>query len=107
METGNKFSKIEIYDGQFRGNILVLGRTYSGKTYFIQQLAINSFFGHLTKAYYVTGIILSDTRKAQIEACFDCTVEFIAVKDEEDLNDVLEHFKEVNEDSDETNDETD
>ena len=107
METGNRFSKIEIYDGQFRGNILVLGRTDSGKTYFIQQLALNGFFGQLTKAYWVTGVILSDTRKVQIESCFDCTVEFIAVKDEEDLNEILEHFKEANEDSDKNNDDTD
>ena len=43
METGNEtknISTIDIYDGQFRGNILVLGRTDSGKTYFIQQLQL-------------------------------------------------------------------
>ena len=107
METGNRFSNIEIYDGQFRGNILVLGRTDSGKTYFIQQLALNNFFGSLVKAYWVSGVVLSDTRKAQIEACFDCDIEFILVKDEDELNDALEHFKEVNEDSDENNDDTD
>ena len=44
METEKEIkntSTIDIYDGQFRGNILVLGRTDSGKTYYIQQLALN------------------------------------------------------------------
>ena len=78
--------------------------------HFIQQLALNNFFGSLTKAYsyWVSGVLLSTTCKAQIEACFDCDIEFINVKDEEDLNDALEHFKEVNENVDEnTDDETD
>ena len=100
MESGNSFSKIEIYDGQFRGNILVLGRTDSGKTYFIQQLALNNFFGKLIKAYWVSGIEISESRKAQIESCFDCDIEFMIVKDEDDLNDVIEHFKEINQDID-------
>ena len=77
--------------------------------HFIQQLAFNNFFGSLTKAYsyWVSGVLLSNTCKAQIEACFDCDIEFIDVKDE-DLNNALEHFKEVNKDADEnTDDETD
>ena len=103
MESGSKFSKIEIYDGQFRGNILVVGRTDSGKTYFIQQFALNNFFGELVKAFWVSGIELSESRKAHIESCFDCDIEFMIVKDEDDLNDILEHFKEINQDSDDSN----
>ena len=41
MEFGNK---IQVYDAQFPGNILVLGKAASGKTYFIQKLAKNGFF---------------------------------------------------------------
>ena len=38
-----------IYDGKFRGNILVLGRTECGKTSFVQKLALYDFFGKLKK----------------------------------------------------------
>ena len=35
----------EIYDGKFVGNILIVGQTACGKTFFIQKLAVNNFFG--------------------------------------------------------------
>ena len=38
-----------IYDGKFKGNILVLGRTECGKTSFVQKLALYDFFGKLKK----------------------------------------------------------
>ena len=38
-----------IYDGKFTGNILILGRTECGKTTFVQNLAINNFFGELNQ----------------------------------------------------------
>ena len=41
MEVGNK----SIYEGQFRGNILVVGKTGCGKTYFLKKLGLNKFFG--------------------------------------------------------------
>ena len=94
MET----STIDIYDGQFRGNILVLGRTDSGKTYFIQQLALNGIFGNLEKTYWVSGITLSDTRKAQIQSCFSNEIEFHDISSYEDLNELINYFKEINED---------
>ena len=34
-----------VYDAKFSGNILIVGRTGSGKTYFTQKLVINKFFG--------------------------------------------------------------
>ena len=36
-----------IYDGQFLGNILVVGRTNCGKTTFVEKLGINNFFGNI------------------------------------------------------------
>ena len=33
----------EIYDGKFVGNILIVGRTACGKTFFTQKLAVNIF----------------------------------------------------------------
>ena len=45
MEAGNK----SIYDGQFCGNILVVGKTECGKTHFIQKLGLHKFFGKIVK----------------------------------------------------------
>ena len=36
-----------IYNGQFSGNILVVGKTGSGKTTFLEKLGIKFFFGNL------------------------------------------------------------
>ena len=33
-----------IYDGQFRGNVLVVGKTGCEKTTFLEKLGINYFF---------------------------------------------------------------
>ena len=44
-----------IYDGQFGGNILVVGRTGCGKTTFLEKLGINKFFGNLVKTEWISG----------------------------------------------------
>ena len=36
-----------IYDGQFRRNVLIAGKTECGKTYFMQKFAVNNFFRKL------------------------------------------------------------
>ena len=38
-----------IYDGQFYGNILAVGRTGCGKTTFLEKLGLNHFFGNIIK----------------------------------------------------------
>ena len=38
-----------IYNGQFHGNILVVGRTGYGKTTFLEKLGLNNFFGNIIK----------------------------------------------------------
>ena len=48
-----------VCDGNFRGNILVVGRTDCGKTTFVQRLAVNNIFGKLGKAGLVLEIRLS------------------------------------------------
>ena len=63
MEVGNK----SIYDGQFRGNILVVGKTECGKTYFLQKLRLNKFFGKLVKTKWVTSIEIDEQREAEIQ----------------------------------------
>ena len=42
MEVGTK----SICNGRFHGNILVVGKTACGKTYFLQKLGLNNFFGN-------------------------------------------------------------
>ena len=38
-----------IYDGQFYGNIVVVGRTGCGKTTFLEKLGLNNFLGNIIK----------------------------------------------------------
>ena len=82
-----------VYNGKFNGNILIVGRTECGKTYFTQKLAINNFFGKLKKAEWVSYIILTREREAEIESCFQCEVEFHYPQDQVALSDLIEEFK--------------
>ena len=82
-----------IYDGKFRGNVLVLGRTECGKTSFVQKLALYDFFGTLKNAKWVSGIKLNTTREAEIESNFSCDISFYYPNDVNDLVDLIEEFK--------------
>ena len=82
-----------IYDGTFRGNILVLGRTECGKTSFVQKLALYDFFGELKNAKWVSGIKLNESREAEIESNFSCDISFCYPDDVNELADLLEEFK--------------
>ena len=65
-----------VYNGKFNGNILIVSRTECGKTYFTQNLAINNFLSKLKKGKWVSYIILTREREAEIESCFQGKVEF-------------------------------
>ena len=55
-EQKNKYS----FNGQFEGNILVVGRTGCGKTTFIQNLGKSKLFGkNFNEVFWVSKIILS------------------------------------------------
>ena len=82
-----------IYDGKFRGNILVLGRTECGKTSFVQKLALYDFFGKLKNAKWVSGIQLNGSREAEIESNFSCDISFFYPNDINELADLIEEFK--------------
>ena len=58
------------YDANFFGNILIVGRTGCGKTFFKQKLAVNNFVGTLKKVEWASSIELSTEREAEIESCF-------------------------------------
>ena len=59
-----------IYDGQFRGNVLVARKIASSKTYFLKELGLNNLFGKSIKTGWVSGIEISKEREAEIQACF-------------------------------------
>ena len=53
------------YDGQFRGNILVVGRTGCGKTTFLEKLGLNNFFGNIIKTEWISGIEIDKKKRGQ------------------------------------------
>ena len=76
------------YDGQFIGNILVVGRTGCGKTTFIEKLAKNKLFGEQIKhVFWISKIALSHEREEIIRENFiDQELQFSYPQDIEDLN---------------------
>ena len=82
----------EIYDGKFVGNILIVGRSACGKTFFTQKLAINIFFGKLKKTGWVSYIKLTKEREAEIESFFTCPVDFHYPQDQNELIDLLDEL---------------
>ena len=38
-----------IYNGQFNGNVFVVGKAGSGKTTFLEKLGLNIFFSNIIK----------------------------------------------------------
>ena len=82
------------YDGQFRGKILVVGRTGCGMTTFIQKLGNNKLFGGgITDVFWVSIIVLSNEREDFIRDSFiDQKVRFSYPHNLDDFNYLLENF---------------
>ena len=89
MEVANK----SIQDGRFRGNILVVGKTACGKTYFLQKLGLSKLFGKLVNTEWVTGIEIVEQREAEIQSCFSKEVEFHLATEPYNLVSLIEKFK--------------
>ena len=70
---------------QFRRNVLIVDRTGCGKTYFIQKLPVNSFFGDSVKEEKVSYILLDKTQEAEIQFWWSCDTEFHYPKDKDIL----------------------
>ena len=83
----------DIYNGQFNGNILVVGRTGCRKTTFLEKLAINKFFGDIIKTEWVSGIEIDSAREAEIQSCFSNETEVHIATEKDDLDGLLEIFK--------------
>ena len=95
---------MNIYEGQFRSNILVVGKTGCGKTYFLQKLGLHNFFGEIVKIEWISGIKISKTKEADIQSCFGNEVEFSNASSPNDLKKLTETFKLRTEDLTENDD---
>ena len=82
-----------IYDAQFRGNVLIVGKTGCGKTHFVQKLGLSNFFGKIVKTEWILPIPLSKSREVEIQSCFNSKVEFHYVQDTDDLKELIQTFK--------------
>ena len=72
---------------------MIVGRTGCGKTTFMQNLALNIFFGKIKKAEWVSYIPLTAKREMEIQSNFSCEVKFYYPRSVEELDDLLEKFK--------------
>ena len=81
-----------IYDGQFSGNILVVGRTDLRKTTFLEKLGLNNFFGDI-KIEWISGIDIDQKREVQIQSSFSNETEVHIAKEPDELDSLIETFK--------------
>ena len=81
-----------IYDGQFRGNILVVGRTGCGKTTFLEKLGLNNFFGYII-IEWISSIDIDKKREAEIQSYFSSETEIHIAKEPDELDSLIETFK--------------
>ena len=82
------------YDGQFDGNILVVGRTGCGKITFIKKLGGNKLFGsQINNVFWLSRIVLFEEREELIRESFvDQEVHFSYPHDIDDFNYLIENF---------------
>ena len=81
-----------IYNGQFSGNILVVGRTGCGKTTFLEKLGLNNFFGNIIKTEWISGIDIDKQREIEIQSYFN-KAEVHFAKEQDELDSLIETFK--------------
>ena len=74
-----------IYNGQFSGNILVVGKTVCGKTTFLEKWGINIFFGNLVKTECISEIDTDEKREAKIQSYFSNETEIHIAKEPDEL----------------------
>ena len=82
-----------IYNGQFYGKILVVGRTGCGKTTFLEKLGLNNFFGNIIKTEWISGIAIDKQREAKIQSYFSNETEVHVAKEQDELDSLIETFK--------------
>ena len=70
-----------------------MGRTNFKKTYFVQRLAVNNMFGKLYQAEWISQISLTKNGEAEIQSCFDYSLEFHYLKNINKFDSPLKEFK--------------
>ena len=83
----------DIYNGQFNGNILLVGQTGCGKTTFLEKLAINKFFGDIIKTEWVSGIEIDTSGEAEIQSRFSNETKVHVATEKDELDALIENFK--------------
>ena len=81
-----------IYNGQFSGNILVVGKTVCGKATFLEKQGINNFFGNLVKTEYISEIDTEEKRETKIQSSFSNETEIHIAKESDQLILWLKHL---------------
>ena len=82
-----------IYNGQFYGNVLVVGRAGCGKTTFLEKLGLNNFFGNIIKTEWISGIDIDKKREAEIQSYFSNETEVHVAQERDVLESLIEIFK--------------
>ena len=82
-----------VYNGQFYGNILVVGRTNCDKTTFIKKLGLNNFFGDIIKTEWISGIDIDKQREAEIQSYFKNETEVNIAQEQDKLDSLIVTFK--------------
>ena len=82
-----------IYNGQFHGNILVVGRIGCGKTAFLEKLGLNNFFGNIIKTEWISGIDIDKRREDEIQSYFSNETGAHVAKEQDELDSLIETFK--------------
>ena len=82
-----------IYDGQFRGNLLVVGRTGCGKTTFLEKLDLNNSFGDFIKTEWISGIDIDKKQEADLQSYFRNETEVHVANEPDELDSLIETFK--------------
>ena len=88
------------YNGQFSGNILIVGRTNCGKTKFIEKLGLYNFFGDIIKTEWVSGKNIDKKRESEIQSYLKNDTEVHVAEDEDELKSLIETFKQRSEEDD-------
>ena len=82
-----------VYNGEFSGNILVVGRANCGKTTFIEKLGLNDFLGEIVKTEWISGIAIDKKREAEIQSYFKNETEVHVAEDKDELEYLIEILK--------------
>ena len=82
-----------VYNGQFYGNILVVGCTGCGEMTFLEKLGLNIFFGDILNTQWISVIEIDKQREVEIQSYFSNETEVYAAKEQDELDSLIETFK--------------